>query len=268
MHKEVQQIFDQPFLKRLKIKHFPIDPDQIDTDPKFQEKLFNSLMNGWQNDQSLVIAISDDPTLDGLPIQGLNRILMFERVLKHNPKYDFSQVKVRFESISTWESYKTRRAEYEILATLSKSEEVSQTIIRKNLGDVVKAHYDPDQRKMLEYFQTELGFNEKDVLLEVWQDYADKLEKSKNKKKSKGKRPVTGQQSKVPDHLRSNWGISSSATEEQSSLPLEDGATTYLREVMVTCEHCGKKTTAKVNIIIADGGKSFKILQAQLAVQK
>lgn len=134
---------------------------------------------------------------------------------------------------------------------------------------VLKAHYDPDQKKVIEYFRDTLHFSQIEKVLELYDDLSEKLEranKNKQKDNKKDSKPNASQPT-IPSHLqdKSRWNLQNQSAENPI---VEDQATTYLREVTTTCEHCGKKTTAKLNIIVADDKKNIKVLPAELSISR
>lgn len=268
LYTEKLELFNKPFLKRLRMKPFYVNPRHVDHRPKFQTDLFESLMNGWQRDQAIIVAASDDPTIDGIPIQGLNRVLMLERVLIHNPKYDLGRIPVYSIECKDWRDYKTQRANFERLATLSKDPAISKLIVKDNITDVIKADFNKGQPKITEYFDSQ-GFTDHELINEIYQDLADKLERARQNKtkSSKKESSIKDNQPTIPSHLqdRKSWGLSN---QPEYHPIIEDDSITHIRDIEVICEHCGKETTTKINVIVSDDGKKVKVLQGVLSVRR
>jgi len=140
MRRETPAELHDPWMKKLKIAPLALDADLLDLSQKFRARLYDSLVsNGWDASQSMIVATSDDPRLDGQIIQGRHRCVIISQILKDRHKFDISKILIRREEISTIDELRGKRAAYEATATLTKDPILSKKWIASNLNPIIKS---------------------------------------------------------------------------------------------------------------------------------
>ena len=247
----VQELFD-PWMKRLKLAAIPLDSDYLDLSLAFRQRLYESLVNnGWDQSQSLIVAASDDPKIDNQIINGKHRVIIISQILMDGHKFDIASILIRRVPIDTIDELRAKRASSEISASLSKSPKLSAKWVESNIRTIVQGHVQEGTVKILDYLHS-CGFNNDSISQVLIDVELAKLEKkrvhhTKQAEKKKGR---------IPDELKTQpWN--------GPRPEIIDGATSYIRELVFKCEHCGKENKQHVNIACGYSGDLIKFAIAR-----
>jgi len=252
MRREIVEKLYPPFFKKLKIGPLALEADLLDLRPEFRSRLYDSLLsNGWDQSQSIIVASSDDPNLDGQIIQGRHRTIVISEILKDGHKFDTSKILIRREDVSTVDELRAKRANYELTASLTKDPRMSKKWVDANIEPIIKGRVDQGKTKILAHLH-DCGFYNDSYATQLIEKELEHLDK-KHKKKVAQRTSFN-----VPDGLKNqNWNTGGPKPETV------DDATTYLREIVFKCEHCHKENKQQVNVACGFNGELVKIALAK-----
>ena len=256
MRKDIADLLDAPWLRKLKISPMPVETDLLDTTPDFRSRLKESLKShGWQEDATMIIAASDDPRLDGACIQGRHRLLAIDSLIREGHKFNVGSILIRRVEVETADELRALRANFEASAALCKDPKLSKKWIFSNLKPLIEKRVSEGEQKILQSLR-KAGFENDSIAKELIEDVLISLDrKEKNRARKKGRNIMTPQSISDPQA----WGIS------QPSPTREDG-TSYFRSVLHICPECRKEST--VNLTVVCKGELVDVAAAPTPVQK
>lgn len=247
MRRETPAELKEPWMKKLKIAPLVLDADLLDLSQKFRSRLYESLVShGWDSSQSMIIATSEDPRLDGQILQGRHRCFTISQIMKDGHKFNTSKILIRYEEVATVDELRAKRAAYEATATLTKDPKLSKKWIDSNLNPIIKARAQEGQTKIIAYLH-DCGFYQDSISAELIDRELAVLEK---------KRVKRSKQSYILNRANNEpWTGPKPET--------IDNATTYLRTVDFQCEHCHKPNKVDVNIQVGHTGDLLQLAAAR-----
>lgn len=241
----------EPWMKKLKISPLALEPDLLDLSTKFRSRLYESLLtHGWDSSQSMIVATSDDPRLDGQILQGRHRAIIISQILKDGHKFDTSKILIRREEVANIDEMRALRAAYEVTAALTKDPKLSKKWVESNLRPIIKSRASEGHTKIISYLH-QCGFNNDAIAADLIEHELEQLEKKRSKKQP------PNNSLNIPTSVKDkNWNYG--PTPEAI-----DDAASYIRELTFVCDHCGKENKQQVNVACGNGGELVKLAVAR-----